>query len=377
MENPAIFSDGTRDTTEALQKLLDGCGYVYLPQGRYIISEPLMIYGGTCLRLAPQATVRLADGSNCMMLVTDPAKESRDITVEGGVWDGNCSAQVRCSDPEHYFYGTALQFRNTFDLTVRDLTVKDPEAFAIQISDSERFTVENITFDFNMMRPNMDGVHVQGRARNGYIRNIKGATNDDLVALNCDDGLNGSVYQGDIENIEVDGVFSDNGYTAVRLLSCGSRMRNVKISNIFGTYRFNGVSFTHHDIIPSAPVWFDNITLDGIFVSKAQQTYKTEYDINARDSTDAAYGEGINDWGVRTQAIIWFAKGVKCGNVTLRNIHRLEEAQTEAVTIDIEPNVEIERLYIQDVTQRFVNCPEMPLIRNRGEVKKLITHAID
>ncbi|NLZ36938.1 MAG: hypothetical protein GX897_05615 [Clostridiales bacterium] len=377
MDNITVFSDGTRDATSALQKLLDGRGYIYLPQGRYIISKPLVIRGGTCLSLAPQATVRLADGANCMMLITDHTAENRDITVEGGVWDGNCSMQARCYDPEKYFYGTALQFLNTFDLTVRNLTVKDPEAFAIQIADAERFTVENITFDFNMMKPNMDGVHVQGRARNGFIRNIKGATNDDMVALNCDDGLNGKVYSGDIENIEVDGVFAENGYTAVRLLSCGSRMRNVKISNIFGTYRFNGVSFTHHNIIPGAPVWFDNITLDGIYASKAQQTYETEYDRNARDSTDEAYGEGVNDWAVRTQSIIWFAPGVKCGNVTLRDIHRLEEAQTEAVTIDIDTDVEIERLYIDDATQRFVNCPEIPLIRNRGEVKKLITNAID
>ena len=377
LDNLSLFSDGTRDATEALQKLLDGRGYIYLPRGKYLISKTLVIRGGTCLSLAPRATIRLADGANCTMIVSDHSVENHDITIEGGVWDGNCSAQVRCHEPDRYFYGTAVQLLNTFDLTVRNLTVKDPEAFAIQIADAERFTVENITFDFNMMKPNMDGVHVQGRARNGYIRNIKGATNDDMVALNCDDGLNGKIYQGDIENIEVDGVFCENGYTAVRLLSCGSKMRNVKISNIFGTYRFYAVSFTHHNIIPGAPVWFDNITVDGIYASKAPQTYETEYDRNARDSTDEAYGKGTNDWAVRAEPIIWFATGVRCGNVTLRNIHRIEEAVTEAVTIDINENVEIERLYIDDVFQRFVNCPEMPIIRNKGEVKKLITNAVD
>lgn len=375
------FSKTLHDDTTALQAMLDRKGSVTVPGGEYTISDTLVIRDNTRLVLSADTVIRLADNACCFMLKNELCgKEgiNHRITVEGGIWDGNNSGQKRGKPIESkpYFMGVVMRFEGVEDLTVRDLTVKDPETYAMQILNADRFTVVNITFDYNMLRPNMDGVHVQGKARNGYIRNIKGATNDDLVALNCDDGCDDgkklTVSQGDIENIVVDGVYADNGYTAVRLLSCGSVMRNVTVRNIFGTYRFNGVSFTHHDIVPGAPVWFDGISLENIFCSKHPQT--PPVDRRFIDSVDGAYGKGVHDQAVRTAPIIWFAKGVSCGNISISEVHRIEEAVTEAPTIKLDDMVSVERLVLCNITQRFVNCPETPLIVNNGKIQKIISY---
>ena len=42
--------------------------------------------------------------------------------------------------------------------------------------------------DCNDRTPNQDGLHIDGSARDGLIRNLRGHTNDDLVALNRVDG---------------------------------------------------------------------------------------------------------------------------------------------------------------------------------------------
>ena len=266
-----------------------------------------------------------------------------------------------------------MRFEDVYDITVRDVIIKDPESYAMQFRFADRFTVENITFDYNMAKPNMDGVHVNGPAKNGYIRNIKGATNDDLVALNCDDGYDdgekSTKTKGDIENVKIDGLFAENGYTAVRLLSCGSVMRNISISNVFGTYRFYGISFTHHDIFPGEPSWFDGIFAENIFCTKMPQN--PPVDRKYIDPIDNAYGKGTHDWAVRTAPIIWFAEGVSCGNVVLSNISRIEEAVTEAPMVQIDENVEIDNLCIRNAFQKLVNCDDIPLVVNNGTVNNL------
>lgn len=379
-ENLTLYKDGIHDDTAALQSLLDNStGTVILSDGEYLISDTLKIHDNTRLCLSHRAIVRLADDACCIMLANDKFGldgRNKNIFIEGGTWDGNNANQRRGKVYPHkpFFRGIAMRFEGIEDLTVANVTFKDPEAYALQIMDADRFTVENITFDFNMLRKNMDGVHVQGPARNGYIRNIKGATNDDLVALNCDDyyeNFNEATRsKGDIENITVDGLYADNGYTAVRLLSCGSKMRNINIKNVFGTYRYYGVSFTHHNIFPGEPVWFDGINIDGVYCSKHPQD--PPVDRKFIDGIDSYYGAGTHNAAIKYFPIIWFAQGVRCGYVSISNLHRTEEAVTRAHTIQIDKNVDIERLVLSNVTQRFTNCPPMPITLNDGDVHELV-----
>ncbi|MBE6890769.1 MAG: hypothetical protein E7481_01960 [Ruminococcaceae bacterium] len=370
------------DDTLKLQNLIDNAkGICDIQDGVYTISAPLIVHSGTHLRLSNKAVIRLADNASCLMLVNDGyiyEETDKDITIEGGIWDGNNSHQQRINLPDQgsFYRGVIMRLQYTERLSVRNIVFKDPEAYAIQIKDTDGFTIENISFDFNMKRPNMDGVHIQGPAKNGIVRNIKGATNDDLVALNCDDGYDDGekpfVTQGDIENVIIDGLYADNGYTGVRLLSCGSTLKNVKITNVFGTYRLYGISFTHHDIIPGAPVWFDGIDIDGVYASKPPQD--PPVDERFIKGLDDFYGKGTHDGMVKEAPIIWFAEGVNCGNISISNVHRTEKcAVTKAATIQIDPDVQIEKLTLRNIDQRFTYENEAPLIKNDGKILNLTT----
>jgi len=62
---------------------------------------------------------------------------------------------------------------------------------------------------------------VEGPASRGIIRNLRGITGDDVVALNAWDWKHYSITFGPIKNILVDGVAGapQNGHNAIRLLA--------------------------------------------------------------------------------------------------------------------------------------------------------------
>ena len=245
-----------------LQKMLDAGGEVLIPAGRYEIEKPLEIGEGTRLFLGQGTVIRLADGANCPMLINRIAegkKYTSDFTVEGGIWDGNNVGQGSKE--------LVMMFTGVKNFRIRNLTVKDPGGFCIMLTDSERYTVEDIIFDCNNATLNEDGLHVNGYSKDGYIHNLKGHTNDDMVALNADEGeFTGP--ENDIENITIDGIYGGgNGWTGIRLLSRVAHVKHITIRNLYGAYKFNAVSFTHWHHHPDNFGFFDDIVLENIHAS--------------------------------------------------------------------------------------------------------------
>lgn len=333
------------DKTDELQKLLDaGQGRIVLPDGQYLITRPLLISDQTTLVCSPRTYLKLADGANCPIIKNrekGPAM-TRGITIEGGTWDGNNLNQDR-SQPkddsvrkysgglnETRFFPPLMSFTYVEDFTLRGVTLKDPETYAVQLTAAQRFTIADVLFDFNMQRPNMDGIHVNGFAHDGRITNLKGSTNDDMVALNSDEGRY-ACDNCDIENIAIDGLYGgDNGYTAVRLLSRSAKLKAITIRNVFGAYRYHAVSFTHWANEPGDYGWFDGIVLDGIFASCLRKS-----------------GEG--------HGLIWFQPGVHhVGSVIIDNVMRIDEpdAVNAVHTIEVSEDVNIDNLVIGRVRQR-------------------------
>ncbi|MFQ9148353.1 MAG: right-handed parallel beta-helix repeat-containing protein [Eubacteriales bacterium] len=285
MDEIKLWKDGIHDDTAALQALLDKRGEVRVPDGRYLISKPLIIHDDTHLIVARNAVLRLADHVNCSLLDNDGLYErrvNRNITIEGGIWDGNNAAQERewipvedlpC-DYDKYISNSLIvlmiRLVHTEHLVVRDIILRDPTSYGIHIADARYFTVENVHFDYDLSKPNMDGVHIQGPARFGVIRNIMGDCNDDHVALCANGTTRSEITRGDIEDIDIDGIFCENGYTGIRLLSRGDAVRNINIRNVHGAFRLFAVSFTHHyPLHEDKPVLLENIHLSDLYVSKS------------------------------------------------------------------------------------------------------------
>jgi hypothetical protein len=363
---PGIIGDGKHDDTAGLQALLDsGKTEVHMPAAPVclLIGSPLKIHSNQTVIFDRHTVIHLKENANQIMVTNDDhEKGNENISLIGGIWDMDNLHQalteyqkgedhrVRAYDPNFYL-GILMRFNRVHNLTIRSLTLKDPVTFGMQLGNLRQFTIEDITFDYNLQRSNMDGVHLHGNCRFGRIVNLKGTTNDDLVALNADDGRCFSLSNGPIEDISVDGVFAENGYTAVRLLSSGSPIRRIQLSNIFGAYRYNVVSLTNHQVHPGEPSTFEDISIRGVFCSKSRKGLN----INPSES------------GGVIHALVWVDGPCTVSSLTIADFHRTE-AVWAAETISISPKATIESLQMSNVS--LINRTEFPIdvLKNQGTI---------
>lgn len=363
-----LAGDGVHDDTAAIQALLDSRRtYVSLPAPprHYLISNTLRIYSNQTLELGPATTIRLGDGSDCVMITNaDHESGEENISLVGGIWDMNNEGQSLTEyqktrnwkgayEPSRYL-GVLMRFNRVKNLTLRNLVLKDPVTFSVQLGNLDGFTIEGIVFDHNLLRSNMDGVHVHGNSRHGRITNLKGATNDDLVALNADDGEIFEMSRGPIEDIAVDGIWARDGYTAVRLLSAGSPIRRVRLANIFGTFRFNAISFTNHNVHPGSESTFEDVSIDGLFCSKSGLGMDFKPD----------------EPGHSSGSLIWIAAPAIVDGLTIHNLHR-SESLWPAATILIEQTAVVKSLQISQAVISNRTSGPLDFLANRGTIEQL------
>lgn len=340
------------DDTARLQALLDaGRGRVEFSDGMFVVSKPLRIASNTHLVCSPRTVIRLADGANCPVLMNKSCATGldRNITVEGGVWDGNNVHQRRPALPAGKTpgggnWGQLVVFAGVENLHLDGLTLKDPDGYSVELTDVVGFTVENLVFDCNDKTRNQDGLHIDGFARDGLVRNLRGHTNDDMVALNSDEGGWRSP-SNDIVNVTIDGLYGgDDGYTAVRLLSRDAHVKNVVIRNVYGAYKMHGVTFTHWAGKAFRPGMghFDNIVIEDFFASSCRK-------------------EG-GEYG-----LIHFQDDVgDVGHVTIRNLRRVDapDCLNGNHTVRISDGVRIGKLVLDNVEQQVPDGK--PLVDRRA-----------
>ena len=349
------------DDTARLQALLDaGKGRVDFPDGTFVVSRPLVISSDTRLVCSPRTVIRLADRANCPLLRnrgSEPGGADRNITVEGGVWDGNNVNQRRGKfrlpgKPGGGDINQLTVFAGVTNLRLAGMTLKDPDSYCIELTDVVGFTVEDIVFDCNDKTLNQDGLHIDGYARDGYVRNLRGHTNDDMVALNSDEGAWRSP-SNDIVNVTIDGIYGgDDGYTAVRLLSRHAHLDNVVIRNVYGRYKYNGVSFTHWADKDHKPGMghFDDIVIENMFASSCSKS-------------------------PREFGMVYFQDKVESvGHVTVRNLRRVDDDGlcNGTLTVRIGSGVKIDTLVLDNVEQ--AGTGDKPLVWRApdAEVRRLV-----
>jgi hypothetical protein len=363
-----LVGDGTHDDTAAIQALLDSrrtLVYLPAPPKHYVISKPLRICSNQTLQLDRFTVIRLKDGSDCLMITNDDHERGNEnVALIGGVWDmhneGQSLAEYQKTrnwkgayEPARYL-GVLMRFNRVKRLTLRGLTLKDPVTFSTQLGNLEEFTIEDIAFDHNLKRTNMDGIHVHGNSRHGRITNLKGATNDDLVALNADDGGIFEMSRGAIEDVVVGGVWAKDGYTGVRLLSAGSPIRRIRLANIFGSYRYNVVSFTNHKVHPGTASTFEDISIRGLFCGKSAMGMKLD----------------PSEPGSSNLSLIWIDAPAVVHGLTVSDIRRTETVWP-AATMFIEPGATIKALQLTQATIFNRTPGALDLLVNRGTIEHL------
>ncbi|HOU15697.1 MAG TPA: glycosyl hydrolase family 28-related protein [Anaerolineae bacterium] len=240
--------DDSTDDASAIQAALDARrGLVTIPYGIYRIGRTLRVPAHTHLRVHPHARLVLADGVGVdqhTFLLTNqrPERGDVDIRIEGGIWDGNNVHNPRGPDAPTSYTGVLLNFANVRGLTLRALTLRDPESYYIRMCQVQDFTVEDIRLEAPHLRPNQDGVHLGGYCEDGVIRNIHGigpgVPNDDLVALSADDAThraqNLGKLCGPLRRIRIEDLHATDCHTFVRLLSVHSPVEDIDIRNLHG-----------------------------------------------------------------------------------------------------------------------------------------------
>ena len=373
------YEDELYNVTELIQKKLDQCGIVTIERpGTYVITHTLIIHSNTRLICAPGVHFLAAPGSKCALIENehfgDPSGRDAHIEIIGGIWDGNCDelgldgeyeAKHRLDDPysPKLFKGKLIRFAHLDRITLEKLTVRNPVSYGIQIGDVRGFVTRDIFFDYNWHFGTTDGVHINGPACDGVIENLYGTTNDDLVSLTTYDEPHAEVSIGHIENVYIHNLSGRNAYSGVRLLSGENcYLRNVRIDGLYGTYRHHAVVISNHNQRPGT-VWFDDLVLENI---------------NASKSSTPLSEECFRMWEKNFDKCVYILmeKGCRCGNVTIRNVHRHQEQSTESYLFRLSADSEIERLMLDNIHQTTAEGATAPLWKIEGRVGTLIEHDV-
>lgn len=219
----------------AIQTALDKNNAVHLPKRDrpYVLDGPIILKSGQKLTADADTVIQLKPGTNTCMVrnehivgfadraVPADTQPDSDIHIEGGIWttfgEGNTRGHSSKQAHVHGTHGVIL-LQNVRRVTVRNITVRQSKAFAVHLANVRDFTIDGVTLDEH----GRDGVHVNGPASDGLIRNVSGVSHDDTVALNAWEWKNyapsfGAIHHIIIEDIRgaPDGIPSAN---SIRLL---------------------------------------------------------------------------------------------------------------------------------------------------------------
>ena len=207
---------------DAIQAALDKDNAVQLPKRDqpYYLDGPIILKSGQKLTADADAEIRLKPGTNTCMVrnerivgfadqpVPEDTQPDSDITIEGGIWTtlangakdnhGNQRGYSSKKDPVPGTHGVIL-LHNVRQVTVRNITVRQSRPFAIHLGNIRDFTVDGLTLD----RHGRDGVHLDGPASDGIIRNVHGDSHDDPVSLTAWDWRQYSASFGPIHHLTI------------------------------------------------------------------------------------------------------------------------------------------------------------------------------
>jgi len=248
-----VYKGGGTDDTEVLQAILDQAprlGRLHLVlDGAALISKPLRIHSNTTIECPDKSCgLFLADGSNCSVLSNanfdTETIQDRNITILGGVYNNNSPGQVHHREGEEVenFISNwvfALEFYGVEDFVMRDATIANQCTFAMLMANWKHVTMENIHIDRRERADyqNQDGLHFWGPGRFLTLKNIRGNSGDDFLALAPDE----HDFKSSIEDVLIQGVHLEEADQGIRLLVRGEgKLDRVIIRDVTGTYRSYG-----------------------------------------------------------------------------------------------------------------------------------------
>ena len=273
-----LFSDTGEDVSEKIQSIIDDNNRLYFPKGKYIISKPIMLHSDIDILFDDNCEIFLKDLSRCIMFDTNSAIKYKNITIAGGIINGNDYGQGVQSGEGLFNFSNAFRFYNVDNLRVENITITDVRGHCIQHWNCNYVDFENIKFFQNydnINRPyggsRRDGI--TGGSSNDTFKNISGFTDDDMIAILS--GVEwGGVQVGNIENIFIENVncneksnpqMNRNQPTrsAIRIACAnGYATKNVYIKKVTGNFAVSPIRLGGYDDYTKGNL--SNINIDNI-----------------------------------------------------------------------------------------------------------------
>ena len=248
-----------------------------------IIDQNQVITNTENNRLCMVVSRRIKDGA---YNAVDRSDCNKNIYIEGGIWSPNRhnSVEKLVNSVENPFMGVfaIMLFINIENLTMKDCVFENSRSYAAEISDVKGFFIENIKFlDYKK-----DGIHLNGPAEYGIIRNLEGKNMlDDMVAFNAWDWDTSAATFGTIDHVFVENVKSNNNefrllpgrktFSDGTFVDCD--ITNCIFKDITGVYTFKlycqknwkeAFDFTYSDHSETVGninnVYFENIRFDKV-----------------------------------------------------------------------------------------------------------------
>ena len=255
-----VYRGGGTDDTAILQEILDqapALGGLHLVMDGAALVKGLRVHSNTTIQCLNQdCGFYLADHTNDSIIKNANGDletiHDRNITLIGGTYNQNCAHQEHHVDvdeegPLYNYTGLPhatkivylMEFYGVENLTVRDVVLRDQRTHAFVAANWKHLVMENIHIDLpgRMQAQNQDGLHFYGPGQFLVLRNIRGCSGDDFIALTPDE----IDRKSDITDVLIDGVFLDDADQGIRMLSRNTgRLDRVTIRNVMGTYRSFG-----------------------------------------------------------------------------------------------------------------------------------------
>lgn len=238
------------DQAAKLQSLLDlaqTAPLLLVWDGAYSVSTTLKVRSNTTIRVLPNCGAISRSNSNRSiiqnigrgMAITTPADVN--IEIDGGIWNGNGANNGGTNAIDGATF--VFDFIAVENIKLRGFEVRKSPKFAVRIANVKKYLVEDFTIDQSVNAVvNSDGVHINGPAASGTIRNGRiyncfddsiSITSDDSFGAGYDANNRGYSY-GPITDLLVDNITIDCKLYGMRLLSGGSLIDRVTFRNIKG-----------------------------------------------------------------------------------------------------------------------------------------------
>lgn len=248
---PAFNSNYTDDeniTHAIYMAYLHGFPLVEIPfkSSGYTVETPIKMYSNVELRANKNVLFTLADRANCQMVINaNMSKTSivdKNITVNGGTWDGNHDNQDKFTTDGQGNRKTpvvGMQFAGVDNLTIKNCRVQNARLYGVLIGNAISVNIDGVDIEVGDVNnpDNGDGLHFLGPINSVAVVNCKLRSEDNCLAFNCNDADHGEyTTSGDIDNIYVNNLFINNydGGQGILLLSSANFIHNAIIENVVG-----------------------------------------------------------------------------------------------------------------------------------------------